>query len=162
MEILMLRPPMLYRSAAVALGLLAVIGMAGPPLLQDPATVQLLQLEDAWGKAEVAKDGDAIGRLLATDFLSIGADGVISDRAQYIAWIRANQSEYVSAADSDRIVRVYGNTAVDIGLWTETVKRPHGTETSRYRWSSVWVKQPTGEWRCVSTQTVLVPSVRRE
>jgi ketosteroid isomerase-like protein len=157
-------PSRYFRSLVAVLGsLVAVLGFVVvtgcPPLLhaQDAVTQELLRLEDAWGKAELAKDADALGRLLAEDFLATGADGTVKDKLHYLDEIRSNPGEYVSGQDSDLKVRIYGNTAVDTGLWTETVTVGSGMQTERYRWTSVWIRQADGKWLCVTMQTVRLP-----
>lgn len=146
------------RFLAAALGLMAALGFASQLHAQEATIRELERLEDLWGKAEVAKDSATLGQLLAEDFMSIGADGAISDRAHYLADIKANTQDYVSAADSDRKVRIYGDTAVDTGLWTETVKSAKGPQTNRYRWTSVWIRQPDHHWLCVTLQAVRLPA----
>jgi uncharacterized protein (TIGR02246 family) len=122
---------------------------------QDATTKELLRLEDVWGKAEAAKDGDAVGRLLAEDFVIVGPDGSMTAKAKYIESIKTNKDQYISAGDTDRKVRVYGSAAVVTGLWTQTVKSGRGQTTTRYRWTCVWIKQADGRWLCVTAQTVL-------
>jgi ketosteroid isomerase-like protein len=145
-----------FRSV-VMLGLLAGTALAAPLRAEDAVTQELHRLEDAWGKAEMAKDGDALGRLLAEDFVAIGPDGATASKAEYVASIKANKETYVSGEDTDRKVRVYGNAAVDTGLWTETLKEGNDVVSSRYRWTSVWIKQADGRWLCVTMQTLRVP-----
>src|SRR5512135_1975765 len=152
----MIRPVAAFRSVVVLLGVLAATALTAPLRAQDAVTKELLRLEDAWGKAEMAKDGDALGRLLAEDYVGIGPDGGVTNKADYVASIKASKETYVSGKDTDRRVRVYGNAAVDTGLWTETLKTGSGTATSRYRWTSVWIRQVDGRWLCVTMQTVRV------
>ena len=154
---MMIHPSTAFRSVVVLLGVLAGTALPAQPRAQDAVTKELLRLEDAWGKAEIAKDGDALGQLLAEDYVGIGPDGGTANKADYVASIKANEDTYVSGEDTDRMVRVYGNTAVDTGLWTETLKKGDGTVTSRYRWTSVWIKQADGRWLCVTMQAVRVP-----
>jgi len=125
---------------------------------QVEVTQELLGLEDVWGKAEVAKDGATVGQLLSEDFVNTAPDGTMIGKAQYIEQISTNKDEYVSAGDTDRVVRVYGNAAVVTGLWTQTVKTERGNVTSKYRWTCVWIRQADGRWLCVSNQAVLASS----
>lgn len=87
-------------------------------------------------------------------------DGGVTNKADYVRSVTANTEAYVSGEDTDRRVRVYGSAAVDTGLWTQTLKTESGTATSRYRWTSVWIKQKDGRWLCVTMQTVRVPEGR--
>jgi len=125
---------------------------------QDAVTKELLRLEDVWGKAEAAKDGATVGRLLSEDFVITLPDGTMPDKAKYIELINTSQTEYISAGDTDRKVRVYGSAAVVTGLWTETVRTERGNTTSRYRWTALWIKQADARWLCVAGQSALSPS----
>jgi len=154
----MIRHIQIFRSMLVVLILVAATGAGVRVYAQDAITKELLRLEDAWGKAEAAKDGDTVGRLLTEDFVFTMPDGTMPGKAKYIELINTSQTEYISAGDTDRKVRVYGSAAVVTGLWTETVKTERGNTTSRYRWTAVWIKQADGRWLCVAAQTVLLPS----
>ena len=146
------------RTVLAVLLVVVAIGAGARVYAQDAVTKELLRLEDVWGAAEAAKDGDTVGRLLAEDFVIVGPDGSMTAKAKYIEWIKANKDEFISAGDTDRKVRVYGNAAVVTGLWTQTVKGGSGTVTSRYRWTCVWIKQADGRWLSVAVQTVFVPT----
>ena len=154
----MIRRFRLFDSIPVALLLLAGSGASAELTAQDAVITELLRLEDAWGTAEAAKDGDAVGRLLTEDFVITLPDGTMPGKATYIETIKSNMVEYVSAGDTERKVRVYGDAAVVTGLWTETVKSGNGTTTSRYRWTCVWIKQPDGRWLCGSARSMALPS----
>jgi uncharacterized protein (TIGR02246 family) len=143
------------RLPLVTLLLLTGMGLGARLYAQDAVIKELLRLEDVWGTAEAAKDGETVGRLLTEDFVMVGPDGSMTAKAKYIEYIRTNKDEYISAGDTDRKVRVYGNAAVVTGLWTQTVKSGSGQTTSRYRWTCVWIKQDDGRWLCVTAQTVL-------
>lgn len=81
---------MLKRAGFRGLVLLAAIPASGaggtPPQGSDRSKTEqeLLALETAWDDAVVAKDTTALQRIIADDFVMIGANGTVSDKRQLI------------------------------------------------------------------------------
>ena len=74
------------------------------------------QLEQAWCTAVLHGDADALGNLLADDYISITAKGMLQTKTQALENIRTRQTQIVSLVLSDRKVRFYGLTAVVTSL----------------------------------------------
>jgi len=96
----MIRPVTAFRSVVVFIGVLVGTALTAQLRAQDAVMKELLRLEDAWGKAEMAKDGNALGRLLAEDYVGIGPNGGVTNKADYVASIKANKETYVSGEDT--------------------------------------------------------------
>jgi hypothetical protein len=135
-----------------------VVTASGPALAQDVAVVkELSRLEDEWGVADARHDGAAIGRMLSNDYMGTGARGQFVTKAQLMDSVSQSKDTIVSETGSDYRVRVYGGTAVIHGIVTVVVKKGTATQTSRYRWTDTWVKQPNASWLCVASQGTELP-----
>lgn len=141
------------RIATVAL--LAVSTAVGLPA-QDAVAKELMKLEDQWGAASLKRDGASVGRMLSDNFLSFTDKGVVNTKAKLVASINSDTAQYVSGANSAYQVKVHGNTAVIIGVWTATTKTAKGNSTHAYAWTDTWMKQADGRWLCIASQATQV------
>lgn len=110
---------------------------------------EILGLHRAFEDAELAGDGVRLAELLADDFRSIGEQGFVLDREQWIG--RFAEFRYQSVEASEVEVRRYGAAAIvryvqhsraswlgeELDLWT--------------RASQTWVELPGG-WRLAGIQ----------
>ena len=121
---------------------------------QDAAVVkELSRLEDAWAAAVAKHDGAAVGRMVSPNFLSMSAEGRLLDKATLIQNTNNDKETYVSTSNGGYKVQTFGDTAIMVGVFTETVKTASGTETRRYAWTDTWMKQANGQWLCVASQS---------
>ena len=77
-----------------------------------PTAENALAAEKEVNQALLANDADALGRLLANDWIVISAYGGIGEREGFIAAIKSGQFTRKTMDLSDPRVRIYGNTAV--------------------------------------------------
>lgn len=141
-----------HRSAVWVFAALIVFGTQ--LVAQDAAVLkELSRLEDIWAAAIVKKDGAAVGKLLSPRFLSMSDDGRVVDRAAMIQDVSGDTDSYVSASNSGYQVRVFGDTAVIVGIFSAVVKTAGGTETRRWAWTDTWMKQTDGQWLCLASQS---------
>jgi ketosteroid isomerase-like protein len=138
------------RLAVVAF--LAVSAAAQLPA-QDAVAKELMKLEDQWGAASIKRDGASVGRMLSDNFLSFTDKGEVNTKAKLIASINADTTQYVSGANSAYQVKVHGNTAVIIGVWTATTKTAKGNLKRAWAWTDTWMKQADGRWLCIASQS---------
>jgi ketosteroid isomerase-like protein len=119
---------------------------------------ELIGVTHAWDRAMVANDPEAIGRFMAEDWVIVGPDGSVGDRATFLELVRSGRLTHDVMESHDLKVRVYGDAAVVIA---------RGVSGGRYRGeafhlveraSCVFVRQG-GDWRCVLTH--LSPLTRR-
>ena len=127
-----------------------LITAAAVPLLaqtKSTGTQEILKLEDEFGRAMIKNDPEAIGRLLADDWIIIDPDGGIIDRARFLAVIRSGTLSHEVMDSRDVRVRIYGNSAAVTAL-TTTTGQEFNTEE---RATDLWVKK-NGQWMCVLSQ----------
>lgn len=150
----MLRPSASFLIATLACALQA--GCATPPPRADDDTVALLTRQaDAWDRAIIRKDRDAIVANMDDGFRQIDSDGGWHDKAGFLADILDPRLTIAPYAVEDFQVRVYGDSALltgttDLhGTWEGQPFRVH------YRYTDVYAKRD-GVWRVVNVQTTRI------
>ena len=114
------------------------------------AEQELLTLEKAFAEAIRRNDLEGIGRLVTDDWIIIDPNGEIVDRARFFEVIKSGALTHDMMESEDFRVRVYGDSAVVIGV-TRTKGKFMGQEFSmRERATDVFVKRD-GRWQCVLT-----------
>ena len=117
---------------------------------------ELLKLENEFAEAIVRNDLEGIGRLVADDWIIIEPDGGIVDRARFFEVIKSGALTHEMMESEDLRVRVYGDSAVVIGV-TRTKGKFMGQEFStQERATDVFVKRD-GRWQCVLTHLTRFP-----
>lgn len=139
--------------------LLLVVGMAlsveglkniSPRAIQQSKVEQeLLLAERAVIDASVGRDSKALHRLLSEDYLLITEDGEVMNRAQSIAGLNDPDLVFENFQTEDVKVRVYGNTAVVTGRYTQKGQQKGAAFSTPYRYTDVYVKKGRG-WQLVS------------
>jgi ketosteroid isomerase-like protein len=110
--------------------------------------VELLhQLNRDYVSSVAASDVSWFENNLADDFINISADGVLMDRAAFLAQI-AKPFPMSNLAATEVLLRIFGDVAVVNARSSFT--KPDGQTGSR-RYTDVWSRQ-RGRWLCVSAQ----------
>jgi len=111
---------------------------------------ELIQVANEWDQAMVQNDADAIGRYMADDWIIVGADGSMSDKATFLGLVKSGALSHDVMRSENFSVRVYGSTAVLLarGVSGGTYHGQAFRETEQS--SNVFVKQH-GQWKCVLT-----------
>ena len=112
-------------------------------------TQALTDMENQWVKASLASDGDALGRLLAEDFVTIDSDGSMHGKADVVA--RTKKAKWKAMEIGDLKVIEHGDTAIVTGSWTGNGTDGSGKAVNaKERWADTWVKA-NGKWQCVAS-----------
>jgi ketosteroid isomerase-like protein len=112
------------------------------------AEEELLKLENEFAEAIVNNNLEGIGRLVTDDWIIIGPDGEIVDRARFFEVIKSGALTHDMMESEDLRVRVYGDSAVVTAL-TRTRGKFMGQDFStQERATDVFVKRD-GQWQCV-------------
>ena len=107
------------------------------------------QLDNERIQAQIGADAVALNRIYADDFIGVGPSGTVRTKAQVISDFTSGELKFQSITTDEVQVRVYENTAVEIGLST-MIGQDKGKAVPRdTRFTRVWVKQQ-GHWRLVS------------
>ena len=134
--------------------------VSSPPLERNQrmtAEEELLKLENEFAEAIVKNDLEGIGRLVTDDWIIIGPDGEIVDRARFFEVIKSGALTHDMMESEDLRVRVYGDSAVVTAL-TRTRGKFMGQDfTTQERATDVFVKHD-GRWQCVLTHLTRFPN----
>lgn len=120
--------------------------------------MEITRVEEEWHSAMTRHDADAVDRILADEFISVGGNGKSQNKAETIANLKKSEAVYEYFTPYDLDVRQYGNTVVVVGRSRSKGHYPGGNQfMSEYRWTDVFVKRG-GRWQCVAAQVTSVPA----
>ena len=117
---------------------------------------ELLRVEKEFAEAIVKNDLEGIERLVADDWIIIGPDGEIVERARFFEVIESGDMTHDTMESEDFRIRVYGDSAVVTGI-TRTKGKFMGQEFStQERATDVFINRD-GRWQCVLTHLTRFP-----
>ena len=120
-----------------------------------PIDDEILRLQQDFDDAELRADTERLRRLIADDFQSIGEQGVVLDKTQWIG--RHADFRFVSLHTSDISVRRYDGAAVLRGVQAVEATWQGRSSALRVRFSQVWVRE-AGGWRLAAIQFSSLPA----
>jgi hypothetical protein len=128
------------------------------PLMQaqppGPDAQEIARLAQAEIDAAVKKDRTALERLYADDYQYIHSNGVLANREQDLASMTAPDAKWTTGTLTNVKVRVYGNTAIDVG--DEMLQgSSKGYVPGLRREMDIWVKRGD-RWQLVGGHSTLV------
>jgi ketosteroid isomerase-like protein len=133
---------------------IACVGLAAavPNGQNDQKT--LAKLDADYQNAVEHNDTKTMARILADDFILVEGDGTISTKADLLKDAASGKTKYEHQVDSDRTIRVWGDTAVVTAkLWAKGLE--DGKQVDYYMWfSDTYIRKPTG-WSYVFGQASL-------
>jgi len=108
---------------------------------QAAARDQVLELGRQWAEAERSADLDALGSLLADDFVLVGPLGFVLDKQQYLGSRRTGDLKHQSLVWDDVRVRVYGEAALAVGSQTQRSTFQGRDASGRFRVTQAAIRQ---------------------
>jgi ketosteroid isomerase-like protein len=102
---------------------------------------QVLELGRRWAEAERTGNVDALGSLLADDFLLVGPLGFMLDKEQYLGSRRSGDLKHDSLVWEDVRVRVYGEAALAVGAQTQRSTYQGRDASGRFRVTQAAIRQ---------------------
>ena len=111
---------------------------------------ELLRIENAFADAIVKNDLEALGRLVADDWVIIDPNGEVVDRTRFFKVIESGALMHEVMESEDLRVRVYGDSAVVTALTRATGKFMAQEFSTRERATDVFVRRDE-RWQCVLT-----------
>ena len=117
---------------------------------------ELVAVTRDWDQAMVENDADAIARYLADDWVIVGSDGRVCDRATFLGLVKSGALSHDVMESHDLDIRLYGDTAVVIarGISGGNYQGQPFREIERV--SCVFIRA-AGKWRCVLTHLSRLP-----
>jgi ketosteroid isomerase-like protein len=117
----------------------------------------VMDLERSYRDAVAKQDVQALGRILAEDFIATSSRGEIRDKTKEIDDIKPSADYKMEDFSLEDIrVRVFGDTAIVTGRSILQVAFRGQSSTSNFRYTRVYVKRK-GLWLVVSQQLTRLP-----
>jgi hypothetical protein len=110
---------------------------------------EIRKLQEEFDRAELDADADALDRLLADDFRSIGPKGFVLDKAQWIG--RHERFKYHRLDTSDMEIRSYPRAAIVRNIQRNDATHGDDHVQLAVRVSQTWVQLDDG-WRLAGIQ----------
>jgi len=112
---------------------------------------ELQTVENNWTNALVENDADQIARFMSDDWVIIGPQGNVIDRARFLGVIKSGDLSHSAMTSDDCRVRLYGDTALVTAQTRSAGNFKGQTFATHERATSVFVRT-NGHWQCVLTQ----------
>jgi ketosteroid isomerase-like protein len=134
---------------------IAVVLFGPAPLASaqdDEATVraQILGLEKAWNQAYKAGDVKALSAILDNSLVLVEDDGSLKTKSEFLATVKASTGNDEQVAPESLTVRVFGTTAISIGVIAVKETKGGKIVVHRERFIDTWIKKG-GSWICIAT-----------
>ena len=123
--------------------------------MNDRARLELLHTIEAWDRAMVTNDADAIGWFMAEDWTIIGPDGSLDGKRRFLDLVRSGALTHDIMESHDMESRLYGETAVVVARGISGGAYQGQSFYLVERVSSVFIRD-NGQWRCVLTHLSLM------
>jgi ketosteroid isomerase-like protein len=120
------------------------------------AEEELLKLEKEFAEAIVKNDLEGVERLVVDDWIIIGPDGEIVERARFFEVIKSGAMTHDTMESEDFRIRIYGDSAVVTGITRAKGKFMGQEFSTQERATDVFVKRD-GRWQCVLTHLTRFP-----
>ncbi len=142
------------RPRNVLVGLLMVVASIAAAADSAADIKNVAALDAEYQAAVKINDADTMDRILADDFVVVTGTGQIYSKADLINMARTKRVQYEHQEDTNKTVRVWGDTAVVTAtLWLKGVDQ--GKPFDWHVWfSDTYVRTPSG-WRYVHGQASL-------
>lgn len=115
----------------------------------------ILVLENAWNRAEMNKDGQALEELLADSLVYVDYDGTLMNKKQFVDSVKDSTVQSLQLVNDNVHVHMYGESAVVYGVYHEKGVEKGRSYTRNGRFVDTWVKV-SNTWQCVSSQSTLL------
>lgn len=137
---------------AVLMGIAATAGAVEP----NPATRQLLKAEADACQAFEAGNADALRRALTADFTLVDSHGSVTNLEQNLAEVAAREPFYEEFRNHDQQVRLYGDTALIVGITSIRGRAGGEPFTANFRYTDTWIHRD-GKWLLAASHASRLP-----
>jgi ketosteroid isomerase-like protein len=131
-----------------------ILGCTLPLIAQEESEArtqsQIIALERMWNLAYKTGDVKALGSLFDDSLVLIEDNGSLKSKAQFLAGINGPTSNEEQVSPESLTVRVFGKTAIAIGVIAVKAKENGKTVTRRERFIDTWISK-NGSWICIAT-----------
>jgi ketosteroid isomerase-like protein len=131
--------------------LLTCVAFAEDTNQQADARAQLNNAWAAYREAIIDADVGALAKIWTDDYTFTNGSGMFLSKEDRLHNIETDATDLESVEETDREVRIYGNTAISTSRITLKAKYSGQAASGVYRHLSIWVKQG-GTWRMAGNQ----------
>ncbi len=135
--------------------LVSLFVFASSAALLADTQLQIGKAEEELRQAFVHADVTTLQRLLADEFKVVHVNGRQQNKAQFIEALQSGRAKFLSAEADEMEVRDFGDTAIVIARWTNTIEFKGQRNHGRDRVTDVWIRRPAG-WQLVSSQAAFL------
>ena len=114
------------------------------------ARAQVLALEKAWNQAYKAGDVKALSVILDNSLVLVEDDGSLKTKSEFLDSVKSANANEEQVAPESLTVRVFGNTAIAIGVIAVKETKAGKTVVHRERFIDTWISR-NGTWICIAT-----------
>ena len=114
------------------------------------ARSQVLALEKAWNQAYKAGDTKALASILDNSLVLVEDDGSLKTKSEFLASVKASSGNQEQIAPESLTVRVFGNTAIAIGVIAVRGTQRGKSVVHHERFIDTWINK-NGTWICIAT-----------
>lgn len=126
----------------------------GEALLRE-AEQTLRVANDAYNKALIAGDVDALEKIFADEFIYTSTSGQVVDKAAQLELFRSNTLDIVSGEGADEKVQIHAKTGIVVGQFNAKGTYAGKVFDARERYTSIWVVRDD-RWQLVAEQGTLL------
>jgi ketosteroid isomerase-like protein len=137
---------------AMLMGIAATAGAVEP----NPATRQLLKAEADACQAFEAGNADALRRALTADFTLVDSRGSVTNLEQNLAEVAAREPFYEEFRNHDQQVRLYGDTALIVGITSVRGRAGGEPFAANFRYTDTWIRRG-GKWLLAASHASRLP-----
>jgi ketosteroid isomerase-like protein len=112
----------------------------------------VMATEQAWVRAHIDLDLHVLDQIMADDYLAVGGEGELIDKAQTLASYGSGERHWDVAEGDEYRVHLFDRTALVYGRWRGVGKNQGKPFDYIARFISVYVQQE-GRWQMVSAQS---------
>jgi ketosteroid isomerase-like protein len=146
---------------AVVMGWSAPVAFAAgiPPLHEKKhaAKQQVEAMEEQWRKAQLGGDVATMDKLLSDDYIGISMTGQVNTKTQQLDRMRMHKIALTKLDLGERQVKLIGSIAI-VTSRAELEGTNDGMPLKgTYRYTRVYQRLPTGEWKITSFEATRVP-----
>jgi ketosteroid isomerase-like protein len=138
------------------LALLMGIATAAGAVAPNPATRELLQAEADICQAFESGSADVLRRALTADFTLVDSHGKVSNLEQNLAEVAAREPFYEAFRNHDQQVRLYGDTALIVGITSVRGRAGGEPFTADFRYTDTWIRRD-GKWLLAASHASRLP-----
>ena len=137
----------------LALTFVLMSAAAVPVFAQDDeasARAKVMALEKAWNQAYKAGDTKALASILDNSLVLVEDDGSLKTKSEFLATVKASTGNQEQVAPESLTVRIFGTTAIAVGVIAVKETKGGKTAVHRERFIDTWINK-NGSWVCIAT-----------